>query len=109
MATKVLKIEVKAVAQLLWQHRELFIWLTALVMLYTADLHSDFTLCIPSHLGFENCPGCGLGHSITAAMHGNWALSLHYHILGIGALVVLSMHTIKLARNLITEIQQHYG
>lgn len=104
-------IQKSTTIKLLNRHRELFIWIAALVMLYTADLHTDFTLCIPSHLGFENCPGCGLGHSITSAMHGNFALSWEYHYFGMAALAILFWHIVKLTKKLITDIKNnnYYG
>ncbi|PID93694.1 MAG: hypothetical protein CSA94_02440, partial [Bacteroidetes bacterium] len=68
MITKAENSSIKKVGQLVWQHRELCIWITALLLLYTADPNADFTLCIPSNLGFKNCWGCGIGHSITALM-----------------------------------------
>lgn len=91
---------------LLWRNNELFFWLIALVLLYTADLHSDFTLCIPSHLGLTNCWGCGIGHSITAAMHGDFVASWNYHWLGIFALGVILWHIAKLTNKLINNIKE---
>lgn len=110
MTTKALKIEAKTAIRILWQHRELFFWIAALVMLYTADMHSDFTLCVPSNLGYKNCPGCGLGHAITAAMHGEFIRSWHYHMLGIPALVILLLHIGKLTKRFIKNIKiEYYG
>ncbi len=110
MTTKTYAIGIKEGIQLVWKHKELFFWVAALIGLYTADLHTDFTLCIPSHLGVENCPGCGIGHAITEAMHGNFLSSWNYHILGIPALVILLLHIAKLTQKLITEIKTHnYG
>ncbi len=110
MTTKAYKIKGISSIRLFWQHRELFIWIAALVMLYTADLHSDFTLCIPSHLGIKNCPGCGIGHAITAALHGDFIASWHYHILGIPALGILLFHIAKLTKNfIINRKTNNYG
>ncbi len=110
MITKVHTVGVKEVVNLFWRHKELLFWIAAFIGLYTADLQSDFTLCIPSHLGVVNCPGCGIGHAITEAMHGNFISSWNYHILGIPALVILLLHIVKLIRNLITEIKTYnYG
>lgn len=111
MTTKAFnKIDIKTATKLVWQHRELFFWIAALIMLYTADMHSDFTLCVPSNLGFKNCPGCGLGHSITAIMHGDIMLSWQYHVLGIPALFILLLHIGKLTKRFITNIKiTYYG
>lgn len=110
MTTKAFHIEAKTVIRLLWQHRELCFWIAALAMLYTADMHSDFTLCVPSNLGLRNCPGCGLGHAITAAMHGNFVLSWQYHVLGIPALIILLLHIGKLTKRFIINFKvEYYG
>ena len=48
---------------------ELFFWITALILLGTADLHDQggaahFTLCPLASMGFTWCPGCGIGRAI---------------------------------------------
>ena len=69
---------------------ELLFWLTALVLLFfmvPANMH--FTLCPLSNLGFDFCPGCGLGHSIHYAMWFDFAQSFSSHPLGIIALFII--------------------
>ena len=36
----------------------------------------------------HNCPGCGMGRAIVAAMRGDWSASFHHHALGLPLLVV---------------------
>ncbi|WP_366206316.1 DUF2752 domain-containing protein [Flavihumibacter sp. CACIAM 22H1] len=39
--------------------------------------------------GVDACPGCGLGRSMAAALHGNWRVSWHHHWIGIPALFII--------------------
>jgi hypothetical protein len=36
----------------------------------------------------HNCPGCGMGRAVVAAMRGHWLASFHFHPLGLPLLVV---------------------
>jgi hypothetical protein len=72
------------------QNLEAFIWLLALVLLAFMPVDAtDTSLCMFHQLGIESCPGCGLGHSISAALHGDLVLSIDGHPLGIIAVVLL--------------------
>ena len=72
------------------QNLEAFIWLLALVLLAFMPVDAAGTsLCMFHQLGIESCPGCGLGHSISAALHGDLVLSIDGHPLGIIAVVLL--------------------
>jgi len=51
--------------------------------------HTGTSLCMFHQLGIESCPGCGLGHSISAVLHGNLVLSFENHPLGIVAVLLL--------------------
>ncbi|MFZ4463508.1 MAG: DUF2752 domain-containing protein [Bacteroidales bacterium] len=76
---------------------EAFIWLVALVLLAFMDPYSTQpSLCVFHHLGIESCPGCGLGHSISAAFHGKFVLSFVTHPLGILTIVFLSARIIMI-------------
>ena len=76
---------------------ESFIWLCALLLLaFMNPEDSQATLCIWHYVGFDSCPGCGLGHSISAAFHGNFMQSFEYHPLGIIAILVLGFRSIHL-------------
>jgi hypothetical protein len=72
-------------------HLEAFFWLIALVSLALSspDKATHYTLCIFKNLGFDFCPGCGLGHGITYLFHGQLLASWQAHPLAILAVVML--------------------
>ncbi|MCX6256470.1 MAG: DUF2752 domain-containing protein [Bacteroidia bacterium] len=79
---------------------EAFIWISALIFfaLIHPDENSGFTIC-PFHLlGFQYCPGCGLGHSISFLLHGKVVPSIDAHPLGIFALPVLIFRIYRLLK-----------
>src|SRR6478735_5876220 len=80
--------------------REAAIWISGLVALAFLDpAHtSHVTICPIALLGFDFCPGCGLGRSISWLFHGSLQDSLRMHPLGIVALSVL-VHRIILLTN----------
>jgi hypothetical protein len=47
------------------------------------------SLCIFKFMGFEFCPGCGIGHSINYLLHGDLSNSFRAHPLGVFALSVI--------------------
>lgn len=63
------------------------IWTGALVLLFIGG--EGPSLCIFKWMGFNSCPGCGLGHSIHYLLHGQVEASFNEHILGIPVLVAL--------------------
>ncbi|MBI2430015.1 MAG: DUF2752 domain-containing protein [Ignavibacteriales bacterium] len=73
------------------QNLEVLIWIVALAALAVIDpvTVQQFSLCPLHNLGFEQCPGCGLGRSVSHALHGNLSASFSMHILGMPALFVL--------------------
>jgi Protein of unknown function (DUF2752) len=62
-----------------------------------ADGH--FTLCPLYNLGFDFCPGCGLGNSISYLFHGQLRQSFAAHPLGIFAVIVLSLRIFQQTKN----------
>ena len=70
---------------------ELFIWPIALIGLWISSFYqeSQFSLCPLYNLGFENCPGCGIGRSIGHLLHGEIAISWRHHPLGVFAVLVI--------------------
>jgi hypothetical protein len=79
---------------------EAFIWLIALIVLATASITgTHFTLCPLNNAGFQYCPGCGLGHSITMIFHGQFIESLHMHPFGFPAIGLLSWRIVSVFRN----------
>lgn len=86
---------------------ELVFWVLALVMLATAapvepgHVH-HFTLCPLANMGFDWCPGCGIGRSITQLFHGNVSASIAHHWFGIPALVIILCRIVALIKLRIT-------
>jgi len=70
---------------------ELVFWVTAMLCfaLTIPSSTSHFTLCPLKLLGFNWCPGCGLGHAIIYLFHGQLAASVHAHWLGIPAVAII--------------------
>jgi len=70
---------------------ELIIWITGLITLAYIDIGSTehLSICPIKNLGFDFCPGCGLGASIHYLFHFQFENSFNAHPLGIFALVVL--------------------
>jgi hypothetical protein len=79
---------------------EAIIWLTGLITLFflNPSPENHFTICPFHHLGFEFCPGCGLGRSISLFFHGEIIQSLKAHPLGIFAVIVLSFRIFNLSK-----------
>lgn len=46
------------------------------------------TLCPFKLAAGRDCPGCGMGRAVVAAMRGRWSLSLELHPLGLPLLAV---------------------
>jgi len=80
---------------------EASIWIAAL--LYLALIHipgnTHFTICPIKNLGFDFCPGCGLGNSVSYFFHGDFYRSFTAHPLGIFAVVVLLFRIVFLIKN----------
>ncbi len=70
---------------------EMFIWIAALIALAFTNLEGPhFQLCPIARMGWDWCPGCGIGRSIAAILQGRWADSFDYHVLGLPALGIIS-------------------
>lgn len=84
---------------------ELLCWVSALLYLALLEPGGDhFTLCPLANLGFSWCPGCGLGRSVSSLLHADFASSLHYHWLGLPALIILLHRISVLLKNSIKSI-----
>lgn len=92
---------------------ELLFWLTALILLalMPPGIDSHYSLCIFKLFGFNFCPGCGLGHSISYLFHGDVQASLEAHPLGIFAFLVIAFRIFKLLQlHLFTKkLNTNYG
>ena len=87
---------------------EALFWLIAMLYLtfinpYTPK-HLDF--CLFSLVGIENCPGCGLGKSISMIFHGDLSASFNAHPLGIPAIILIVKRIYNLVRNKINYTRQ---
>jgi hypothetical protein len=87
MATK---RDLKIFVSFLFSQFELFFWVGALATLaFSSPDGHHYTLCPLSNLGFNYCPGCGLGRSISCVFHGNIVASFEWHPLGVFAIGVI--------------------
>lgn len=68
---------------------------------------SHFSLCPLSQLGFDLCPGCGLGRSMNLLANGDFQASWSMHPLGMVAFVVIFHRIWNLVKNLKTT--HNYG
>ncbi|SFE43593.1 DUF2752 domain-containing protein [Thermophagus xiamenensis] len=82
------------------KHLEAYIWIGAIIALALTDpTESHLSLCPLKNAGFQYCPGCGLGHSISWLFRGEWAASFNAHPLGIPAVIILLTRSIMLLKN----------
>jgi len=82
---------------------ELLFWMGALLMLGSAGLNSDpdashLTLCPLANLGFDWCPGCGIGRAIACLLQGELMKSLEYHWFGLPALLIICLRIYTLMK-----------
>jgi hypothetical protein len=69
---------------------EAIFWTAALLFLAFNDPTSThYTLCPLALAGFDSCPGCGLGRSVSYLFRGEFAASFASHPLGFFAVAVL--------------------
>ncbi|MVT42531.1 DUF2752 domain-containing protein [Chitinophaga oryziterrae] len=89
-------------------HIELFIWPTALVLLYFMNPQASGaqSFCLLKHLGIPWCPGCGMGHSINYLLHGQWIASFKNHPLGPFAVCMLTYRTFQLGKLQVQSISE---
>ncbi|MEW6702878.1 MAG: DUF2752 domain-containing protein [Bacteroidota bacterium] len=78
---------------------EAVLWLVGLIYLLFINPYEvqRFTLCPFHNLGITFCPGCGLGRSISFFYHGDLIHSIKTHPLGIAALILITVRTIRLS------------
>ena len=84
------KQNMKTLIRHIRKNSEAIIWLLALVALASMDpTATHVSLCPLANLGWEFCPGCGLGHSIAFIFRGDFTASFNAHPLGIPALLMI--------------------
>jgi hypothetical protein len=88
-------------------HIESIIWLSAFIYLLLINPYSTnhFSFCIYKFLGFDFCPGCGLGLSISYLFHLDFINSWSSHYLGIPAFIIIMYRIIVLFKLDITELK----
>ncbi|MBP7838012.1 MAG: DUF2752 domain-containing protein [Bacteroidales bacterium] len=90
----------KQISKNLYFNLELIIWLGALLFLFLSPINGHhYTLCPLSNLGVESCPGCGLGRSVSMALHGNISKSIEMHPFGLIAVIVIFQRIVFLSIN----------
>lgn len=79
------------------RNREAIAWIVALVLLAVMEpTNTHASLCPLSWTGFDLCPGCGLGHSVSYLFRGAWRQSFEAHPLGLFAVLVLLYRSISI-------------
>ncbi|HSG68582.1 MAG TPA: DUF2752 domain-containing protein [Bacteroidales bacterium] len=92
-------MHIKNLILFLRRNLEAFFWIGAIVALaFTSPVDACHSLCPLSNLGFEWCPGCGLGHSISWLFRGDLIRSFNTHPLGIPAVIILTIRTVNILR-----------
>jgi len=84
---------------------ESLFWLSAFLYLAVINPYEPrhLSFCLFSLVGIENCPGCGLGKSISMIFHGDFIGSFNSHPLGIPALILITRRIFQLIKNTTTK------
>ncbi|WP_430300559.1 DUF2752 domain-containing protein [Rapidithrix thailandica] len=83
-----------------YHHLELLFWSGGLIVLFILPIgESHFSICPFYHLGFDFCPGCGLGRSLHYLLHFDLKTSFEHHPLGIFAVIIIIQRIITLLKN----------
>lgn len=90
--------EMKTVIKILSKNLEALLWLAGLIYLFNINPYADghLILCGFKLLGFDDCPGCGLGKSISLFLNGDVQGSIDMHPLGIIALLLIVIRILTL-------------
>jgi len=85
---------------------EAAVWLGGFIYLAFINPYETehLNLCLFSLAGIENCPGCGLGKSISMIFRGDIVGSLNTHPLAIPAVILISKRVYQLIRNKIKKL-----
>jgi hypothetical protein len=77
---------------------EALLWIVGIIYLATIDpyQHGHIDFCLFKIMGFEFCPGCGLGKSISMIFQGDIINSIKTHPIGIFALIFIIRRIIEL-------------
>ncbi|MEX2462709.1 MAG: DUF2752 domain-containing protein [Balneolaceae bacterium] len=70
---------------------------TGLLLMALLDPFSDAeSLCILSRLGFEYCPGCGLGTSVSHIFRGEFFASIQANPVGLFAVLIIPARVVSI-------------
>lgn len=87
------------------------IGLLLLALMSPSDAGSS--LCLFDWIGFDFCPGEGLGHSISYTFRGNFEAALEAHFAGPAAVLILTLRIFYIWKNMIkfklTEKKENNG
>lgn len=88
---------------------ELFFWCAALISLFFLGPSNEnhYSWCPLYNLGFDWCPGCGLGRAMHLLVRGEFTLSWALHPLAGFAWMVIIFRIVELIKHFITT--RNYG
>ncbi len=80
---------------------EAVLWIAGLIYLFIINPYEaqHYTFCAFKLVGIDDCPGCGLGNSISMILHGDLTSPFSSHPLGIFALTVIVFRIFTLLSN----------
>lgn len=100
-------IQLKKIVLFIFKNLELVFWLGGLFYLaFIIPEQNHFSVCPLTNMGFQFCPGCGLGRSISMIFHFRILESFQVHPLGLFALIIIIFRIIQL---IIKLRREHYA
>lgn len=94
-----MQLNLRHIYQFLRARLEAFIWIGGIVLMaLMSPSNAHASLCPFSAMGLSFCPGCGLGHSISYLVRGDFQASFIAHPLGMFALLMLVWRTLQIFR-----------
>lgn len=94
-----MKLDARHIFQFIRARFEAFVWIGGLMLMALmapSDTHAS--LCPFSAMGLGFCPGCGLGHSISYLVRGDFQASFSAHPLGLFAVLILLWRIVQIFR-----------
>jgi hypothetical protein len=78
---------------------EAMCWIVGLLVLaFISPTNNHVSICPLNNLGWDFCPGCGLGRAVTFLFHGELLQSFRTHPLGIFAVSILLYRIYQLTK-----------
>jgi hypothetical protein len=87
---------VKKIFSFISKNFELIFWIGGLVYLAILPEQNHFSFCPLKNAGFQFCPGCGIGNSISLIFHLKIFESFKAHPLGLFAFIIIILRIIQL-------------